>query len=125
MSELPTVVVTEEWTARLEAMDTDGAWLESADRLEVAQFGRRLEVRTNDDAVVEVHVAGKLDAQRAKLASAAPEMARVLLDIEWSARDATMCPSCNGDVAPAYAGATFGHSLACELDAAIRKAGLR
>lgn len=60
-----------------------------------------------------------------RLASAAPEMARVLLEIEWSARDGTMCPSCNGDIAPAYAAAEFGHADACELDAAIRKAGLR
>jgi len=80
---------------------------------------------------------------RASLASAAPDMARVLLSLEWSGRldyvgdgGYNCCPSCGG-VAPEDAGShdarhdvsrgrnVVGHRDDCAWDAALRKAGVR
>jgi len=56
---------------------------------------------------------------RQRLASAAPDMARVLLEIEYSPNDGIwFCPSCDCRV-------TDGHAPDCALDAALRKAGVR
>lgn len=55
--------------------------------------------------------------EAAKLVAAAPDMARVLLDIEWSAEEGRFCPSC-------LHGRGEGHSDACALKAALMKAGL-
>lgn len=75
---------------------------------------------------------------RARLASAAPEMARVLLDTEWSGWDGEngmACPSCGApawvppirhDADGKYVGHTEGtHRPDCPLDSALRKAGIR
>lgn len=97
-----------------------------------------------DNGIVIAHVLeARLARERAQLASAAPEMARLLLAIEWSGPEAYVgagqfatCPSCAGLdpsdvgslVAPAdiaQRGCTIGHTPSCELEAAIRKAGLR
>lgn len=52
---------------------------------------------------------------RARLAAAAPELARVLLAVEFDAHGG-FCPSCRG----------LGyHKPECTLDAALRKAGVR
>lgn len=59
---------------------------------------------------------------RAQLASAAPDMGRVLLAIEWSGcetfTDNECCPTC-------AATEREGHTAGCALDAALRKAGIR
>jgi len=77
------------------------------------------------------------DADRARLAAAAPEMVRVLLAIEWSGSDeeGSKCASCGEreyappalyDEAGKYLSYTPGsHSPDCALDAALRKAGVR
>ena len=60
------------------------------------------------------------DEANAKLAAAAPDMARALLAIEWRGGvqgDSGMCPSCS-----VFAG--FSHAPNCALDAALRKAGV-
>lgn len=68
-------------------------------------------------------------AARSKLAAAAPDLARALLEVEWGACDEghnPACPSCGGagpvDGAPWR---TSGHGPGCALDAALRKAGIR
>lgn len=61
------------------------------------------------------------DSERAKLAAAAPEMATLLRDMEWSGDDERAgyyCPSCNGLQLK-------GHRSDCRLEACLRKAGLR
>lgn len=72
----------------------------------------------------------------ARLAAAAPEMARLLLEIQWSSRDegGSTCPSCYAEayVPPArydadgkYLGYTEGtHDPDCALAAVLRKAGV-
>ncbi len=58
-------------------------------------------------------------AARARLASAAPDMARMLLEIEWASRDVALeCPKCR-------VREDSGHGPNCALIAALRKAGLR
>jgi hypothetical protein len=57
---------------------------------------------------------------RARLAAAAPDLARALLAVEWgsSERGHNACPAC----------AAMGpgdHCDGCQLDAALRKAGIR
>lgn len=64
-----------------------------------------------------------LDGERLVLAVAAPDMARVLLDIEWSGGDdGGYCPACQG---VEHHVSSPGHRPACTLDAALRKAGIR
>lgn len=69
-----------------------------------------------------------------ELASAAPDMARVLLAIEWGAEvflaidfSVAGCPSCEGVEKPtAYpVEHHVGHYPNCALNAALRKAGIR
>lgn len=72
-----------------------------------------------------------------RIASAAPDMARVLLAIEWSSsdEDGSECPSCHArayvpppryDADGKYLGYTEGtHEPDCAWGAAIRKAGIR
>ena len=68
---------------------------------------------------------------RARLASAAPDMARVLLEAEWGDRDSTewgswaVCFSCGGTKPDEPGHRDTGHKPDCGLDAALRKAGLR
>jgi len=81
------------------------------------------------------------EAARARLAAAAPDMARELLDVEWCGManidieyDLPACPSCNG-IDPSGSDSqikkaeselfTVGHKTDCALDAALRKAGVR
>lgn len=62
--------------------------------------------------------------ERATLAAAAPEMARVLLALEWKGAELgddctyAVCPSCG-----AYKG-EVGHAPDCGLVAVLRKAGV-
>lgn len=66
---------------------------------------------------------------RARLASAAPEMARVLLAVEWMPHPETelrFCPSCDGEYPEDFPNCLdAGHRPGCALDAALRKAGAR
>lgn len=76
---------------------------------------------------IEVSV-GPYDGQneaRDQLASAAPDMARVLLALEWTQDyrdDVRSCPVCGGWET---GGLNAGHEKNCTLDAALRKAGVR
>lgn len=65
------------------------------------------------------------DVARARLAAAAPEMARVLLSLEWRAADerALMCCESCGGVREVDGGK--GHVADCALVAVLRKAGVR
>ena len=54
-----------------------------------------------------------------RLAATAPEMARVLLAVEW---DGGTCPSCGGT---RDRHEDDGHADDCALDAVLRKAGVR
>ena len=66
------------------------------------------------------------DIARARLASAAPDMARVLLACEWAwceGREWKVCPSCSND--EPNDSRRSGHASDCALDAALRKAGVR
>jgi hypothetical protein len=75
------------------------------------------------------------DETHAKLMAAAPELARVLVAVEWlgdSDRHGPYCVACNGlqpctenASAPVYYGARIGHYPECTLLAALVKAGLR
>ncbi len=66
-----------------------------------------------------------LNRERAQLVSAAPDMARVLLEMEWRGfplprignEECATCVGC-GDRRPS-------HKPSCMLDAALRKAGVR
>lgn len=71
---------------------------------------------------------------RARLASAAPELVRVLLTVEAaSLASASACPVCRGPYVEdmrggpyrASAGYVIDHAFDCALDAALRKAGVR
>ena len=68
------------------------------------------------------------DIARARLASAAPDMARVLLACEWadnsSEEYAPECPSCHAQ-GPYEGEPSKGHAPDCALDASLRKAGVR
>jgi|CXWL01.1.fsa_nt_gi hypothetical protein len=59
---------------------------------------------------------------RAILAAAAPDLVRALLAVEWGVYcgswDGPVCPMCVGD-------RSDGHAGDCQLDAALRKAGVR
>lgn len=63
---------------------------------------------------------GDMQLERMDLASAAPDMARVLLAIEWEQDTDAIhyCPSCRSE-------RHSGHRADCALDAALRKAGVR
>jgi hypothetical protein len=64
-------------------------------------------------------VADCLSEDAARLVSAAPDMARVLLAVEWiRGRDGEECCSSCDEIRP-------DHDEACALDAALRKAGVR
>jgi hypothetical protein len=65
------------------------------------------------------------DEDRARLASAAPDMVRVLLAVEWEGGDSfAFCPSCGG-LRDGLSGEPPGHRADRDLDAALRKAGVR
>jgi hypothetical protein len=97
----------------------------------------------DDEYVSTIGRVGLRGDGRAPLASAAPDMARVLLAVEWSGKvdyvgdgGYECCPSCCG-VAPGFERLTdavddiargrsvAGHKRDCVLDAALRKAGVR
>ena len=63
-----------------------------------------------------------VDGERAKLAACAPEMARMLLAVEWQGymphmKSTGSCPSCEGDEPR--------HAPDCAFDALLRKTGVR
>ncbi len=67
---------------------------------------------------------------RMKLAACAPEMARMLLDLEaHTTHEETVCASCGGpqrfEAAAAMGRPNFDHTSTCALDALLRKAGVR
>lgn len=65
---------------------------------------------------------GDLDCDRARLAAAAPEMARLLLQLEWTQGgvwDPAGCHVCLGGRD------SGGHKPDCAYDALMRKAGVR
>jgi hypothetical protein len=63
----------------------------------------------------------------ATLAAAAPDLVRALLAVEWG--DGTRCPSCGtkSGLSCTYeeCDGVHTHATNCELDAALRKAGVR
>ncbi len=67
------------------------------------------------------------DNERARLAACAPDLVRVLLDVEWAGRNQwgiAVCPRCGGE--EYFEGELrTGHLEYCALDAALRKAGVR
>ncbi len=66
------------------------------------------------------------DIARARLASAAPEMARVLLALEWTGVAHEELPACIVcGYLPDLPNPEDGHKPDCALVAALRKAGLR
>lgn len=69
------------------------------------------------------------DIDRARLVSAAPDMARALIALEWSGYDRDQgkcCPSCEALGPDAFwSRASEPHRADCALDAALRKAGVR
>jgi len=69
------------------------------------------------DALAADYVGEMDDADRARLAACAPEMARVLHEVEWHGEDGG-CPSC-------AAMRVQGHFDGCRLEALLRKAGVR
>lgn len=56
--------------------------------------------------------------ERAKLAACAPELARLILAVEWEWGYGDRCPWCKNGKEP-------GHDPACSMLAVLRKAGLR
>jgi hypothetical protein len=69
------------------------------------------------------HVACATRPENARLIACAPEMATLLLKLEWAARECT-CPICGcsrGDD-PAI---EYGHEDWCALEVVLRKAGVR
>lgn len=68
-----------------------------------------------------------LMSARARLAAAAPAMARLLLELEWSARVAGFpaCPSCEGVEPEVGSPWDDGHAVDCHLVAVLRLAGVR
>jgi len=88
-------------------------------------------VTSDGECVIEQSYTGKApnEAERYQLAAAAPDMARVLIAIEWRYpyEHGGVCPACDcfnpdGDAPIGYA---KGHEEDCPLDAALRKAGVR
>jgi len=66
----------------------------------------------------------KKDGAHAVLAACAPEMTRMLLELEWDATD--RCPRCRGGRPGAEDGPREeGHVATCDLDVLLRKAGAR
>lgn len=97
----------ETWTA-----DSGRVYLDDASSYRVAVFDRRDPDVRSADLVDQDYAA-------ARLASAAPDMARQLLALEWGgAHLMAMCPQCQGLQ-------RNGHHRDCELAAAFRKAGVR
>jgi hypothetical protein len=98
--------------------------------------GHRLHVEGEEEFAT---VWGPKDDHRARLAAAAPELARVLLAVEWHRvliqdEDAYVCPSCGNErldpgdevkLAVLVEHGMLGHRPGCALDGALRKAGVR
>lgn len=80
-------------------------------------------------AIGSWHYAQDEDAglHRARLAAAAPDLVRALLKVEWAAgkRSDPVCPYCEAHKRPQYGSGTLPHWDHCQLDAALRKAGVR
>lgn len=74
------------------------------------------------------------EPERAKLAAAAPEMARLLLELQWSGSSEGIrseflprCPVCSGHRDNPFTGASGwegGHKSDCRLAEVLRKAGV-
>ncbi len=63
----------------------------------------------------------------ARLAAAAPAMARLLLKLEWLWREGSerhRCPSCDGEATHASKPWRGGHAPDCELATVLRAAGV-
>jgi hypothetical protein len=66
---------------------------------------------------------GTEDLPRLRLSSAAPDMARVLMDLRGNA-ECPVCGSCVSPVEPAWKVPPEPHAPDCALVAALRKAGM-
>lgn len=69
---------------------------------------------------------------RLRFLSAAPDMARLLLELEWADGERAACPICGGWMrradetrATTADGSRIGHERGCRLLAALTKAGIR
>lgn len=87
---------------------------------QIAAFGK-LHFHNYDSGAEIVLEATAIDDARARLASAAPEMARALLRLEAVGHD-FRCAYCAATSNPEEA---VPHREGCILDAALRKAGIR
>lgn len=91
---------------------------------------RAKDQREHYDWCADVNHEGDCMASTEELDSAAADMARVLLAIEWSCDDGQtgrcLCPACAG-AKPGREWGPYpsGHRDGCALDAALRKAGVR
>jgi hypothetical protein len=82
---------------------------------------------------------GPMDEDTARFVAAAPDLARVLLAVEWhrvliQGDEAWVCPSCGNErldpgdeekLPALVAAGMLGHRPDCALDGALRKAGVR
>ena len=83
-------------------------------------------LRGDSYRVAQFNAGGPEGVARARLAAAAPDMARLLLKLEWSDVDydaATYCPSCWASYP--WKPSDLGHRDDCEWLAVMRKAGVR
>lgn len=99
----------ETWTAEPENDEPDSLWM------------------VLDSESPRCLVADTISEAQSRLIAAAPDMARVLLEVEWSAQNQygqAQCPSCRGDEYKDGEPRT-GHEEHCALFAALQKAGVR
>ncbi len=84
------------------------------------------EVQSSNGRVCETRNQEPEDLANAKLLTAAPEMARMLLALECSgsshAAETPCCPECRAEW---RLGRDFAHDPGCALDALLKKAGVR
>lgn len=106
----------EAWTKSVNVDGADGVGLQFPDgrRAYFGSLWSGRSVQFDTECGVD---SDPLDEDRAKLASAAPDMARMLLRFEWCLAPGG-CPACN-NLMP------YEHKADCKLDDLFRKAGVR
>jgi hypothetical protein len=97
-------------------------WEESWGYATRTQTGNCAELHLGDgqQICVQIGIDDEADAY-AQLAACAPEMARLLLDLEWAHQDPSWGPACPACDALERA----GHGRDCRLERVLRKAGVR